>query len=139
MKIPYEEGIKDVIITIGLLFVFVAMFARMVLPDPIITPIEPSWLWEVGNILTLATATYPTSIVIWIVTIGWFINVWRTPAVKPETKSETIVRLREVNNNLSKDLSYANARITEKVNKLVYIEALLESKRCPKCMEPLEE
>jgi len=138
MKIPYYE-MKCILIIVFCLLMCASGVEKWLAPNPMLVPYVPSFLWELGGAILLTTSNWPTALPIWILGIAYLLSVWRTPSIKSETKDETIARLREVNKDLSRELTYANFRIDEKVKKLVYLEAILESKRCSKCLEPLEE
>jgi hypothetical protein len=139
MKIPYKTEIINLTLMLLFLLICLANYEMLTTPDPTIYPVTPSFLWEFGYALTLVTTNYPTAVPIWTVSILYLVQLWRAPEIKPETKKEVIARLREVNATLSRELSYANSRLDEKVKKLVYLEALVGSRRCPNCLEVHEE
>lgn len=138
MKIPYKEELITLSLIFSLILIGIATYELIMTPDPMTNYVIPSFLWELGFAMTLVTATWPTSLTIWVLCVLYLINRVNSQS-KKETKTEIMKRLREVNSCLNQELIHANARLADKVSKLVHLEALLKSKRCPNCLELLEE
>jgi len=138
MKMPYRTEVINFLLIMVFGIICLAVCELMITPNPTTYPVVPSILWEFGYTLTMVIWAWPTALPIWILGVLYLINAYKPSAAKPETKDEKISRLMKIREELSKELNDTRSRLNEKINKIVYLEALLSSNECSDYVKSLK-